>query len=107
MRRTGMLAMVVLVTGACGKGSSGHGGAADSTATLAPVPAGAPVDSAGALPGTVSDSSAVRSTPAMSAGPVRAPRTSTDSIIGYDSAFGPRFTVDSTGKIVPIVKKKP
>lgn len=98
--------MVALVTAACGTGSSGQGGA-DSTATAAPTPARASVDSAGALPGMVSDSSVARSTPAMSAGPVREPRKSTDSIIGYDSAFGPRFTVDSTGKIVPIVKKKP
>jgi hypothetical protein len=36
-----------------------------------------------------------------------APRT--DAYIGRDSAFGPSFTVDSTGKVTPIapVKKKP
>jgi hypothetical protein len=27
--------------------------------------------------------------------------------VGRDSAFGPTFTVDSTGKVTPIVKKKP
>ncbi len=107
MRRSGMLTLVVLVTAACGKGSSGQGSAADSTATPAPLPVGTSVDSAGAALGLTYDSSAVRPSPTMSARPVRVPRTSSDSILGYDSAYGPSFTVDSTGKIVPIIKKKP
>ena len=28
-------------------------------------------------------------------------------IVGHDSAFGPSFIVDSTGKMVPIPAKKP
>ena len=37
----------------------------------------------------------------------KAPRA--EAYIGRDSAFGPTFTVDSTGKVTPIVpaKKKP
>jgi hypothetical protein len=30
-----------------------------------------------------------------------------DSIIGYDSAFGPISAIDSTGKLVPLRKKRP
>jgi hypothetical protein len=93
MRHSGGLVMVVLVTVACGRGSSAQGGAADSTAAPIP-PAAAPAAESIA-------------TPVMSAGPVKEPRKSVDSIIGWDSAYGPKFTVDSTGKIVPIVKKKP
>jgi hypothetical protein len=107
MRRSRMLAMAVLVTAACGKGSSGQGSAADSTASPSLTPGGVSADSVGAVPGMRNDSSLVRPRAGMSAGPVKEPPKATDSIIGYDSAFGPSFTVDSTGRIVPIVKKKP
>lgn len=107
MRRSRILAMAVLVTAACGKGSSEQGSAADSTASPSLMPGGPSADSVGAVPGLTPDSSSRRPTVGMSAGPVKEPRKSTDSIIGYDSAFGPSFTVDSTGRIVPIVKKKP
>jgi hypothetical protein len=71
------------------------------------MPGGVSDDSVGTVPGMTSDSSFLRPTAGTSAGPVKEPRKSADSIIGYDSAFGPSFTVDSTGRIVPIVKKKP
>jgi hypothetical protein len=31
--------------------------------------------------------------------------TARDSILGRDSAFGPRFGVDSTGKVIPLGKR--
>jgi hypothetical protein len=39
--------------------------------------------------------------------PAKVPATRTTATQPYDSAFGPSFTVDSTGKITPIQKKKP
>lgn len=45
----------------------------------------------GGVPATRTDSSSARPEPPLA----------------YDSAFGPSFTVDSTGKVTPIGKKKP
>lgn len=41
------------------------------------------------------------------AGATKAPTKAPSPYIGYDSAFGPSFELDSTGKPVPIKTKKP
>lgn len=92
----------LLVLG-CGRGSAARDRAADSTSAEVPV---VPTDSSSPQP----DSTRI---------PVAGPGTSTKTpakastkqpgtpLTGYDSAFGPTFTVDSTGKVTPIGKKKP
>ncbi len=85
-----------LVLLGCGRGAAERPAAADSTAV---APAAAPVGTPAAAPAVVPASPA-GSSPSKAADP--AP-------IGRDSAFGPSFTVDSTGKVTPIgtPKKKP
>jgi hypothetical protein len=78
------LGAVVMIS-ACEKRSAPPGGTADSTATA-------------------TDSTATDSSMVGAKAPAKSP---SDSIIGYDSAFGPIGTVDSTGKVVPIRPKRP
>lgn len=106
VRVAGVVAMASTAV-ACGRGSSGQGRAADSTAASV-----VPVDTISAMPGdpavTPQDSTATVAPvrPATKA-PAKVPAARTTSTQPYDSAFGPSFTVDSTGKITPIRKKKP
>jgi len=105
MLRPIVLMLAAAAVAACGpKGQQAGQGTADSTAMSTPLADSTGArDSVGAAPSTAP---AVRdSTAPKSAG--KAPRA--EPYIGYDSAFGPSFTVDSTGKITPIVpaKKKP
>ena len=125
MIRPTVLVLAIVVAAACGpKREQAAAVTADSTATgnaftdsatvrdsIGPA---APTDSvaapgAGALGSmlpTSSGTSLLRDT-ATSKSAGRSPRDG--AYIGRDSAFGPTFTVDSTGKVTPIVppKKKP
>lgn len=64
------------------------------------VPSGAPVGPV-VPPGSGSGAAPATRTPM---GGAKAPPS---PYIGYDSAFGPTFELDSTGKAVPIKTKKP
>lgn len=96
MRRFVGVAAGLLVLG-CGRGSAARDRATDSTTVVAP-----PVQP---------DSSTLPQKASASAPTNAATKTPTKAaaapLTGYDSAFGPTFTVDSTGKVTPIGKKKP
>jgi len=102
------------------KGQEGAQGTADSTvspsaftdsATAQDSIGPAPSDPAAVPPlGTMVPSGAGTATVRDSIGSrSTGTKPRTGEIIGRDSAFGPTFTVDSTGKVTPIapVKKKP
>ena len=103
MGRSLVVSALLAVTVACGKRSSevGHG-AADSTEATSPVaaPAGRGVGDSVAADSLRADSTSTQA-------PATASSKTPPPLTGYDSAFGPRFTVDSTGKVTPIGKKKP
>lgn len=85
----GFSVLLLLVAG-CGRGSAARTDATDSTAAVVPAmePEKAP------------------SLPPLKA-PTKASTAPASPHIGYDSAYGPTFTVDSTGKVTRIPKKKP
>lgn len=97
--RTPRLALALpLVIAACGPRGGADDASADSTATVETVDSVAVADS------TRADSASADSTRrpvAPAPGAAKAP------IIGRDSAFGPRYLVDSTGKLIPVPTKKP
>lgn len=109
MSRSLKLVLVAAATVACApKEQQGAQASADSTAAPnAFTDSAAARVSVGPMPGD--SASADSSTPeskAIKAGPAK---PASGEIIGRDSAFGPTFTVDSTGKVTPIVppRKKP
>lgn len=102
MRGFGGVAMALVLAVGCGRGSSGQGGAADTTAASP-----APVDGGSVVPIAPRDSSSPVSATAPTKAPPKVPGNATPAPPAYDSAFGPSFTVDSTGKVTPIGKKKP
>lgn len=109
------LALVISAVAACGpKGPQAGESRADSTASANALADSAHArDSTGPVPSTDSasslrDSTATKTTTKTTSKTTsKAPRA--EAYIGRDSAFGPTFTVDSTGKVTPIVpaKKKP
>lgn len=127
LRPIALLLAAVILT-ACGpKGQQAGQGTADSTASASAFTDSAKVqDSIGPSPSAASSAdSTAESTSApgavglagssasqlrdstVSKSASKAPRA--EPYIGRDSAFGPTFTVDSTGKVTPIIpaKKKP
>lgn len=102
MRGFAWIAGGVLMLG-CGQGSAARDRAADSTMAVVPtggIDSSSPQSDSSVIPiagGKLPTKSPAKSSTKAPAGP----------LTGYDSAFGPTFTVDSTGKVTPIVKKKP
>ena len=86
----GIVVTMLLLAAACGGGSAPRSDAPDSTAAVAPAMA---PEKAPALPPLKA--------------PTKASTAPASPHIGYDSAYGPTFTVDSTGKVTRIPKKKP
>lgn len=120
LRSITMLTAAVALAACAPKGQEGAQGSGDSTvspsaftdsATAQDSIGPAPSDPAAVPPpGTMVPSGTGATTVRDSVGSKSsgtAPRTG--AYIGRDSAFGPSFTVDSTGKVTPIapVKKKP
>lgn len=106
MRGAVWIASGLLVFG-CGRGSAARDRAADSTAAVVPAPH---LDSSSAMTDSTSASVAGGQAPAKASTktPTKTPtKPPAPPLTGYDSAFGPTFTVDSTGKVTPIGKKKP
>lgn len=106
-----VLLAALLLSAACGRAKAGDDAAvpADTAGAAVPtplsVPAGAPV--ADSAP-TVTPSAAPTSGGAgTSATPAGAAKPAPSPYIGRDSAFGPTYEVDSTGKVTPIRVKKP
>ena len=100
-RASALLAALTLVAG-CGPKGSAADGTADSTVVATPVDSGTKADS------MVADSTA-RPDSGMTQAPTKSPSTSptkTTTGVGHDSAFGPRFLVDSTGKLTRVPEKK-
>ena len=101
------LALAALLLGGCApKGeSSSDGSARDSTAALAMdstvATTAAPVMTSPA-PALMDSATKASATTKAGTTPVKQ-----SGVIGRDSAFGPSFIVDSTGKMVPIPTKKP
>lgn len=104
-----LVATLLLLSAACGRAKNEAGDAAPVDTTMT-SPATPIVDSA--APASVPTTETAPSTST----PVR-PSTTTPSssavkpapapYIGRDSAFGPTYEVDSTGKVTPIRVKKP
>ena len=96
------LALTALVLGACApKGeAASEESARDSTSALDSTIAASVMSS----PSAVLIDSASRAKALTKAGTISEKQS---GIVGRDSAFGPTFIVDSTGKMVPIPKKKP
>lgn len=116
-----MLVLAAAVVAACGpKGPQAGQASADSTASNFGLDAATMTDSSGLAPSADSTSLAAPGAVRASGSGTVSSRDSTLSkatgttprggeYLGRDSAFGPTFTVDSTGKVTPIVpvKKKP
>ena len=108
MRRPVTCLLLIAIAAACAPKSADEGAQAPSADSAAALRL---IDS---LKAVARDSIAARDSAASKA-PTKTPtKTPTNApaagkIIGRDSAFGPTYTVDSTGKVVPIVpaKKKP
>lgn len=82
----------------CGQGSAARARATDSTTVVLPA---TQID-------TSSNAPANTEMKALTKAPTKTSTKAPPSpLTGYDSAFGPTFTVDSTGKVTPIAKKKP
>lgn len=104
MNRVHRIVLAALVLGACApKGeTASEGSTSDSTAAYA-------MDSTAAaammtMPGSTLRDSLTKVDSTAKAAKTPAKQT---GIVGRDSAFGPTFIVDSTGKMVPIPTKKP
>lgn len=107
---SGRAVFLMLVAGlvggaaACGpRGSAAGDAAADSSAVADSV---APPDSLAARADSTATDADSGSTKARAPAPTSAETKA--PTVGRDSAFGPKFVVDSTGKVTPIgTKKKP
>ncbi len=86
---------IVLIATACGPKGESEGSSATADTTRAAADSSTP-------PGT-------SPTPAdsVTGGETPSPAGTTAPAIGRDSAFGPKFIMDSTGKMVPVPTKRP
>jgi len=104
--------LVITFAAACAPRAADEGAqatSADSAATERLLDSLSAANPPAAAPGVATKDSVAAKAPtkAPAKAPTKAPATGT--IIGRDSAFGPTYTVDSTGKVTRIVppKKKP
>ncbi len=88
--RGAVLGVAILAASACGGETPP---ASDTTTTVTPQ-----ADSGAAVPGVA----AIGADSADSAGRRARGGTAATKVPARDSAFGPKFTTDSTGKLVPI-----
>ena len=101
------VATLLLLSAACGRAKNEAGDAApvDTTMTSPTTPildSAAPAPTTDTAPSTSTTVRPSTTTPSSAAvKPAPAP------YIGRDSAFGPTYEVDSTGKVTPIRVKKP
>ncbi len=98
MKRAALLVPFALFA-ACSPKGGAAGGSADSTATVASESTATVRDSAtrDSVPRTDTTGAKSKATAPTKAG----------AVIGRDSAFGPKYIVDSTGKLIPIPQKRP
>lgn len=104
MSRTSCLAAFALLIAACapkgdGADAAADGGYADSIAMPSIDSLAAAAESLPGTPLATKDSTGKAATMPKSGAPAKVPG------VGRDSAFGPSFMVDSTGKLVPLPKK--
>lgn len=101
------LGVVLLAALACGKkGAAPASETSVQTIEAAPddiVPEGTTVGGADSTPGAP----ATPATPSAGPTPASQPSAKGSMIIGYDSAFGPMYELDSAGRAIPIKKRKP
>jgi hypothetical protein len=102
-----LLLAVLLLSAACGRAKREAADAAPvDTATTSP--ATPIVDSAAPAPTTeAAPSTSMPVRPSTTTPPSAAVKPAPAPYIGRDSAFGPTYEVDSTGKVTPIRVKKP
>lgn len=96
---------LILLTLACGKKAD-----APAEGTGTPTIQGAPDDIVPESAAVSDTTPGVSVTPATPAGSGKSPTASAPvggAIIGYDSAFGPSYELDSAGRPIPIKKRKP
>jgi hypothetical protein len=104
MERSAFVIALVLVASACGAkgkaadGDAALGASADSSPAVSPPPESASM----AMPVSRDSTKAGAGSTAAQKAAAKAP-----DVIGHDSAFGPKYMVDSTGKLVPIPTKRP
>jgi hypothetical protein len=101
---------VLLLSAACGRAKEAARDAVAADTTATPAAATPLVDSTGSAPNTEAAPSAPTATPVRpgATSSTRGGATPAPSpYIGRDSAFGPTYEVDSTGKVTPIRVKKP
>ena len=98
MTRRALLVALIAAAACAPKGDADV--SADSTAVALPAESAV----------TVRDSATGRDTAAAKSkgtSPGTTTPGTTTPIVGRDSAFGPTYMIDSTGKLIPIQKKKP
>lgn len=105
IRRRTLFAALVLA--ACApKGEASNDGAAADSVAGDPAPMVATDSGAASEVGTTG-AAVVDSATAAKVGTGAKAAKAQPGVMGRDSAFGPTFVVDSTGKMIPIEKKKP
>jgi hypothetical protein len=100
-----LCALAALTTLACGRK-----GDAPAEGTGTPTIQGAPDDIVPESAAVSDTTPGVPVTPATPGSPgtsSTAPAPTGGAIIGYDSAFGPSYELDSAGRPIPIKKRKP
>lgn len=105
-----LLLATLLLSAACGRAKSDDAAVPADTAGAAiptplALPAGAPV--ADSAPAGTPSAAPTPGGAGTSATPAGAAKPAPTPYIGRDSAFGPSYEVDSTGKVTPIRVKKP
>lgn len=104
-RASALVALTALTTLACGKK-----GDAPAEGTGTPTIRGAADDIVPESAAVSDTTPGVPVTPATPSGTGKSPPASAPAggaIIGYDSAFGPSYELDSAGRPIPIKKRKP
>ena len=96
---------VLLLSAACARARE-DGGASVSTDSTGVVAPAAPIADS-AAPAAESRPAGVPTPPPPAAPTANAVKPTPSPYIGHDSAFGPTYEVDSTGKVTPIRVKKP
>jgi hypothetical protein len=101
---------MVLLMGGCRGQARPADDASAHDASVPPVPGDTQAQPVPVAPPTMGPETPARpGVPAATPGSAGAgaAKTPPSPYIGYDSAFGPSFELDSTGKAVPIKTKKP
>lgn len=102
---------LILLSLACGKKANAPGTGSESGSTTIQSAPGDIVPESAAVsdttPGVPAAPSAPANAPATTGKAPTASAPKAGTIIGYDSAFGPSYELDSAGRPIPLKKRKP